>query len=189
MYPQPCRYWSACTTGKPPQMGGIPHDTYGMTTRSVHQFVLGALEKAGLHEEDVTKLQTGGPDGDLGSNEIKISKDKTIGIVDGSGVLFDPNGLNRDALEEMVEKRCMVKKFDQRALSPDGMFVSVDDKEKVLPDGTIIESGLAFRNEFHFHPLGKADLFVPCGGRPEAINGMNVHRLIDADGGNDHQFK
>jgi hypothetical protein len=32
-------------------------------------------------------VQTGGPDGDLGSNEIKISKDKTIGVVDGSGVL------------------------------------------------------------------------------------------------------
>jgi glutamate dehydrogenase len=28
----------------------------------------------------MTKMQTGGPDGDLGSNEIKISKDKTIGI-------------------------------------------------------------------------------------------------------------
>lgn len=35
-------------------------------------------------------VQTGGPDGDLGSNEIKISKDKTIAIVDGSGVLYDP---------------------------------------------------------------------------------------------------
>jgi glutamate dehydrogenase len=29
----------------------------------------------------MTKLQTGGPDGDLGSNEIKISKDKTIGTL------------------------------------------------------------------------------------------------------------
>jgi hypothetical protein len=27
-------------------------------------------------------MQTGGPDGDLGSNEIKISKDKTIGESD-----------------------------------------------------------------------------------------------------------
>lgn len=60
---------------------------YGMTTRSVHQYVLGILEKEGIKEETATKLQTGGPDGDLGSNEIKISKDKTIGIVDGSGVL------------------------------------------------------------------------------------------------------
>jgi glutamate dehydrogenase len=41
--------------------------------------------KLGLEESAVTKLQTGGPDGDLGSNEIKISKDKTIAIVDGSG--------------------------------------------------------------------------------------------------------
>jgi len=31
-------------------------------------------------ESNCTKLQTGGPDGDLGSNEIKISTDKTIGI-------------------------------------------------------------------------------------------------------------
>lgn len=58
-----------------------------MTTRSVHQYVLGIYRKLGLKEENCTKMQTGGPDGDLGSNEIKISKDKTIGIVDGSGVL------------------------------------------------------------------------------------------------------
>ena len=54
--------------------GGIPHDKYGMTTRGVHQYVLGALEKMGLKEELVTKCQTGGPDGDLGSHEIFISK-------------------------------------------------------------------------------------------------------------------
>jgi len=181
------RFWSAATTGKPPQMGGIPHDTYGMTTRSVHEFVLGALEKAGLDERDVTKLQTGGPDGDLGSNEILISKDKTIGIVDGSGVVFDPNGLHRDELERLAEERVMAEHFDRSALSSDGAFVSVEDKNVALPDGTVVESGLAFRNEFHFNPLAKADLFVPCGGRPEAINAMNVHRLINSDG--DHQFK
>jgi len=31
----------------------------------------------------------------LGSNEIKISKDQTIAIVDGSGVLYDPKGLQK----------------------------------------------------------------------------------------------
>jgi len=62
-------------------MGGIPHDTYGMTTRSVHQYVLGIYRKLGLKEEEVKKFQTGGPDGDLGSNEIKISFDKTIGFL------------------------------------------------------------------------------------------------------------
>jgi NAD-specific glutamate dehydrogenase len=43
----------------------------------------------GMDESAVTKLQTGGPDGDLGSNEILVSHDKTIAIVDGSGVLCD----------------------------------------------------------------------------------------------------
>jgi len=52
-------YWKAFTTGKPPSLGGIPHDAYGMTTRSVHQFVLGLLEKQGIQEEDVRKLQIG----------------------------------------------------------------------------------------------------------------------------------
>ena len=67
-------FWNSFTTGKSPSLGGIPHDTYGMTTRSVHQYVLGILNKLGLDESQIKKLQTGGPDGDLGSNEIKISK-------------------------------------------------------------------------------------------------------------------
>jgi glutamate dehydrogenase len=43
------------------------------------------LKKRQQREEDCTKVQIGGPDGDLGSNEILISKDKTIAIVDKSG--------------------------------------------------------------------------------------------------------
>src|SRR5690606_17789293 len=61
-------YWRAFTTGKPPSLGGVPHDTFGMTTRSVHSYVLNCLKKCNLPEENCTKVQTGGPDGDLGSN-------------------------------------------------------------------------------------------------------------------------
>ncbi len=71
------RYWTGFTTGKSVSLGGIPHDLYGMTTRGVHEYVLGIMKKLNIKEESVFKLQTGGPDGDLGSNEIKISKDKT----------------------------------------------------------------------------------------------------------------
>lgn len=175
-------YHKACTTGKPPQMGGIPHDVYGMTTRSVHQFVVGLLAHLNIPEETVTKLQTGGPDGDLGSNEILMSKDKTIGIVDGSGTVFDPNGLDRTELARLADERLMVGAFDTSKLSSDGAFVSVDDENVTLPDGSLVESGLIFRNEFHFHPLAQADLFVPCGGRPEAVNANNVHRMFDDAG-------
>ncbi|KAJ3410477.1 NAD-dependent glutamate dehydrogenase [Chytridiales sp. JEL 0842] len=175
-------FWKAFTTGKSQSLGGIPHDLFGMTTRSVHQYVLGIYRKLGIREESVTKMQTGGPDGDLGSNEIKISKDKTIGIVDGSGVLYDPEGINREELLRLATHRLMISNFDQSKLGKMGFRVLVDESNVRLPNGTIVESGLKFRNEFHLDPLSTADIFVPCGGRPEAVDLTNVHMLMHPDG-------
>ena len=67
-------FWQSFTTGKSSKLGGVPHDTYGMTTRSVRAFVTGLMERHELAEEECTKVMTGGPDGDLGSNEILMSK-------------------------------------------------------------------------------------------------------------------
>lgn len=33
--------WKSITTGKSTQLGGIPHDVYGMTTRSVRMYTKG----------------------------------------------------------------------------------------------------------------------------------------------------
>jgi len=176
------KFWKAFSTGKSPEKGGIPHDAYGMTTHSIHEFVLGTLAKLGLEEEGITKAQTGGPDGDLGSNEILVSKDRTVCIVDGSGVLYDPNGLNREELRALAKRRTMVENFDRSKLSPGGFFVHVNDRNVTLPDGTEVKSGTEFRNTFHLHPMLKADLFVPCGGRPNSINIGNWRQLLDKDG-------
>jgi glutamate dehydrogenase len=175
-------FWKAFTTGKSQAIGGIPHDIFGMTTRSVHQYVLGIYRKLGLKEENVTKLQTGGPDGDLGSNEIKISKDITIAIVDGSGVLYDPSGIDRTELLRLADNRLMIIHFDQRKLKKGGFRILCDENNITLPDGTRVDSGVVFRNEFHLHPLVACDVFVPCGGRPEAVDLGNVERLLNADG-------
>ncbi|KAJ3101712.1 NAD-dependent glutamate dehydrogenase [Phlyctochytrium planicorne] len=175
-------FWKAFTTGKSQSLGGIPHDLYGMTTRSVHQYVLGIYRKLGIKEENCTKFQTGGPDGDLGSNEVKISKDKTIGIVDGSGVLYDPEGINREELLRLATQRLMVINFNTAKLGKNGFRILIDENNVKLPDGTIVENGLKFRNEFHLDPLSSADVFVPCGGRPEAVDLTNVHNLYHADG-------
>ncbi|KAF9123510.1 NAD-dependent glutamate dehydrogenase, partial [Linnemannia schmuckeri] len=180
-------FWKAFTTGKSQSLGGIPHDTYGMTTRSVHQYVLGIYRKLGLKEENVAKLQTGGPDGDLGSNEIKISKDKTCGIVDGSGVLYDSEGIDRTELARLAENRLMISNFDISKLSPKGFRVLVDEVNVKLPSGEIIDDGLSFRNNFHLNPMVKTEVFVPCGGRPESVDLQNVGRLLDAD--NHPRFK
>eukprot|EP00475_Leptophrys_vorax_P042699 TRINITY_DN80529_c0_g1_i1.p1 TRINITY_DN80529_c0_g1~~TRINITY_DN80529_c0_g1_i1.p1 ORF type:complete len:1051 (-),score=314.16 TRINITY_DN80529_c0_g1_i1:41-3064(-) len=175
-------FWNAFTTGKSTSLGGIPHDMFGMTTRSIHQYVLGVLEKLGLDEGQVSKFQTGGPDGDLGSNEIKISHDKTIGVVDGGGVLYDPHGIDRDELTRLANARQLTRLFDKNKLSKEGFYVDVEDRERVLPSGEVIANGLFFRNNFHLLKYSSADLFVPCGGRPEAVNANNFEAMLDERG-------
>jgi glutamate dehydrogenase len=175
-------FWKAFTTGKAPELGGVPHDLYGMTTRGVHEYVLGILKRLGLEEQALSKIQTGGPDGDLGSNEILISRDRTIGIIDGSGVLYDPQGLDRRELTRLAEARMPAERYERGRLSERGFFVSVNDREVRLPDGAVVPNGEDFRNKFHLHPLARADLFVPCGGRPAAVNITNWTHLLDERG-------
>ena len=176
------KFWQSFATGKYLPEGGIPHDVYGMTTNSVHEYVLGILRKLGLREETILKVQTGGPDGDLGSNEILISRDKTTCIIDGSGVLFDPDGLDRQEMKELAGKRQMIENFQRSRLGPRGFLVRVNDSNITLPDGTRVQDGLDFRNTFHLHPMLKADLFVPCGGRPNSITIQNWKQLLDDNG-------
>jgi len=175
-------YWKAFSTGKPVTMGGIPHDLYGMTTNSVHQYVLEILKKVGKKESAITKVMTGGPDGDLGSNEILISKDKILAIIDGSGVLYDPKGIQREELKRLAKNRQMVEKFPKNLVSSKGFLVTIKEQDVLLPDGEKVLSGLEFRNTFHLHPKFKADLFVPCGGRPASVNINNWTQYIDTKG-------
>ena len=66
-------WWKSFTTGKSAELlGGVPHDVYGMTSLSVRQYVLGIYKQLGLREKDITKVQTGGPDGDLGSSTLSF---------------------------------------------------------------------------------------------------------------------
>ena len=175
-------FWKAFTTGKPVSMGGIPHDLYGMTTSSVHEYVIRSLDKLGLKEEKMTKVMTGGPDGDLGSNEILISKDKILAVIDGSGVLYDAEGLSRKELVRLARARKMVEHFNTKLLSPRGFLVTVKENDIILPDGEKVENGLEFRNTFHLNPRFKADIFVPCGGRPSSITINNWTRWINDNG-------
>jgi glutamate dehydrogenase len=175
-------HWKAITTGKSVKLGGIPHDTYGMTTCSVHTYVVGLLDMLGEREEAITKFQTGGPDGDLGSNQILVSKDMTIGIVDGSGVLYDPVGLNRAELTRLAKRRLPVKHFSRAFLGTSAFLVTIDDTDVVLPDGSKWHTGAELRDNFIFTEYATADLFVPCGGRPNTVTRDNVKKIFHPDG-------
>lgn len=178
-------WWKSFLTGKSPQIGGIPHDVYGMTSLSVRSYVNEIYKKLNIDNSKIRKFQTGGPDGDLGSNEILLSRqEQYVGIVDGSGVLADPNGLNKAELLRLAKERKMIEHYDRSLLSKDGYVVLVDDQDITLPNGQIITSGIAFRNTFHYKLkdyFGEngVDLYVPCGGRPAAIDTNNVNELIN----------
>ncbi|KAL3425596.1 NAD-specific glutamate dehydrogenase [Phlyctema vagabunda] len=171
-------WWKSFFTGKSPKLGGIPHDAYGMTTLSVREFVKGIYRKMELDPSKVKKMQTGGPDGDLGSNEILLSNEKYTSIVDGSGVLVDPNGINHDELVRLAKNRVMISSFDASKLSKDGYRVLVDENNVRLPTGEIVSNGTTFRNTYHLRDNGFTDSFVPCGGRPESIDLSSVSKLI-----------
>jgi glutamate dehydrogenase len=171
-------WWKSFFTGKSPKLGGIPHDRYGMTTLSVREFVLGIYRKLNLDPSKVRKLQTGGPDGDLGSNEILLSNEKYVSIVDGSGVLVDPNGLDHAELLRLAKNRQMINNYDASKLSPQGYRVLVDDTNVRLPSGDLVYNGTTFRNTFHLRSDIAYDTFVPCGGRPESIDLSSANKLI-----------
>ncbi|RYP71719.1 hypothetical protein DL771_004670 [Monosporascus sp. 5C6A] len=171
-------WWKSFFTGKSPKLGGIPHDKYGMTTLSVREYVKGIYRKLNLDPAKVRKMQTGGPDGDLGSNEILLSNEKYTAVVDGSGVLVDPNGIDKDELIRLAKNRVMISQFDSSKLSRDGYRVLCDDSNVKLPTGEVVGNGTAFRNTYHLRDTGFTDCFVPCGGRPESIDLVSVNKLI-----------
>ncbi|KAK4232077.1 Glutamate/Leucine/Phenylalanine/Valine dehydrogenase-domain-containing protein [Podospora fimiseda] len=171
-------WWKSFFTGKSPKLGGIPHDKFGMTTLSVREYVKGIYRKLNLDESTVRKMQTGGPDGDLGSNEILLGNEKYTSVVDGSGVLVDPNGINKDELRRLAKNRQMIVHFDLSKLSKDGYRVLCEDSNITLPTGEVINNGTAFRNTYHLRDSGLTDIFVPCGGRPESIDLVSASKLI-----------
>ncbi|ODV87255.1 hypothetical protein CANARDRAFT_194948 [[Candida] arabinofermentans NRRL YB-2248] len=182
--------WKAFFTGKSPSIGGIPHDEYGMTSLSVRAYTESIYKKLGIDDwSQITKLQMAGGDGDLGSNEIKLSGDETyVGLVDGFGVIVDEDGIDKTELIRLANERKGNDQFDRSKLGPKGYAIMIEDVDVKLPNGDIIPSGINFRNNFHLtlqktYPPNFLKLFVPCGGRPNSLNATNVYNLIDSKTG------
>ena len=82
----------------------------------------------------------------------------------------------------LARARLECSHFDASKLGAGAFFVSVDARDVRLPDGTAVENGTLFRNAFHLSDYAQCDVFVPCGGRPEAISAGNVHMAFRDDG-------
>ena len=67
------------------------------------------------------------------ADEILLSSDKTIAVIDGSGVLADPAGIDRQELIRLAKGRQPVKHFNRSKLSKDGYLVNIEDQDVKLP--------------------------------------------------------
>lgn len=156
---------------------GINHKEYGVTSEGVTVFLEVALNAVGINPrmKPFTVKITGGPDGDVAGNEIKImhreygQNARIIGIADGSGVGEDPEGLNHEELLRLVKAELPISFFDRSKLGPKGRIVSLTE-----PDG------VRLRNTLHNRLV--ADAFLPCGGRPNAINIRNWKEYLLPNG-------
>lgn len=157
---------------------GINHKEYGVTSEGVNVYLDVALRQ--IIRKDPTKepftiKMTGGPDGDVGGNEINIlireygENAKIVGIADHSGCAEDPDGLNHDELLRLFHETLCISNFDQSKLSPSGVLHTVDTEE-----------GVKARNTMHNRL--EADAFVPCGGRPNTIDITNYKHFLKEDG-------
>ncbi|TMW67939.1 hypothetical protein Poli38472_007611 [Pythium oligandrum] len=156
---------------------GINHKVYGVTSEGVAVFADVALRSQNIDpkKQPFTVKITGGTDGDVAGNVIKIlhreygSNVRVVGICDGTGVVENPDGLDMDELLRLVEHSLPLSDYDQSKVGANGVFHGVDNPE-----------GIRARNSLHNRV--KSDLFIPAGGRPNTINENNWHEYLDADG-------
>lgn len=181
---------------------GINHKEYGVTSRGVMKFSEIALKEHGIdiHRDVFTVKITGGTNGDVAGNAMRLlleccPKAKITSIAAGAGALYDPKGVDRRELKRILLKGDVVD-FGSKALHPGGFILFRRERQKkglrdlhkkIIRTGSGVEEQWISSDEFHrqFDDLifsVPADLFLPCGGRPETIDSSNWHRFFADDG-------
>ena len=157
---------------------GINHKEFGVTSEGVNVYLDVALRqvlKIDPKKESFTVKITGGPDGDVAGNELKIlareygDNAKVVGMADGAGCAEDPNGLAWDELLRLVDENLPIDHFNPSKLGEGGVVHTVNTEE-----------GVKARNSMHNRV--QANAFVPAGGRPNTINVHNYKQFLNPDG-------
>jgi len=171
-YPIPAAFMSS----KP--LAGINHKEYGVTSEGVAVFLDVALRQNGINpdKEQFSVKITGGPDGDVAGNLMRIlfrdygSNVKIVGVADGSGCAEDPAGLSHSEMMRLFKEGLPIGDLDTSTLGSQGRMLLADSEE-----------GIRMRNSMHNRVL--ADVFVPGGGRPSTIHAENWENFLDSKTG------
>jgi len=182
---------------------GINHKEYGVTSTGVMAFAEIAMREVlgiDIRKAPFSVKLTGGPNGDVAGNAMHLLLERCPGVaiklvIDGTGVLYDPAGLDHAALGKIV-LRADAEGFDPAALHPGGFVLYRNQRRAdgmrqlhrrmdMTADGP--KESWVTLDEFHelFDNLVftvPADLFIPAGGRPETIDASNCEKFLLPDG-------
>lgn len=181
---------------------GVNHKEYGVTSFGACQFLHQTIKFLGITGDFSVKL-TGGPDGDVAGNMILLLKKhyptraKLLVITDGSGTCYDPVGFDLAELEKMFHKVQMLASYPPEMLHEGGWILSLKTTRQVSSltkevlmykkvNGKVVEEWISSNAAFHLFGTNAhttdADIFLPCGGRPRALNMTNMNDFLGADG-------
>lgn len=181
---------------------GINHKEYGVTSTGVVKFAEIAMNEMGIdiRKDPYSVKFTGGPNGDVAGNAMRLLLERSPQvriklILDGTGAIFDPDGMDRQELQRLVLSHDL-DAFAPERLHPGGFILYRRQKrteglrelfKRVVCTGAEIEEQWVTLDEFH-REFGNllfsvpTDLFIPAGGRPETIDRDNWARFFREDG-------
>jgi len=181
---------------------GINHKEYGVTSLGVTKFAEVTMKALGIdmHSDEFSVKITGGPNGDVAGNCMRLllercPKVRIKLIIDGSGALYDPEGLDHQALSAVILQSDL-DAYDSSTLHEGGFLLYRNEtrkdgmrilhKKAMMQKGTLEEKWVSndkFYKVFNSLPFSvKTDLFIPAGGRPETIDLDNHKQYFDGQG-------
>ena len=150
-----------------------------------------------------TVKMTGGPDGDVAGNQIhnlyRFYPDtaKLIALTDVSGTIYDPKGLDLAICTRLFREEKSIRFYPPEKLSSGGFLLDRETRREPTSyisqtlcwrnnEGKLVEDWLSgnemnslYRNNVH---QTKADIFIPCGGRPRTLRDTNYKDFLDKQG-------
>ncbi len=184
---------------------GVNHKEYGVTSLGVNVYMQEVLNYLEIDPkvDPFTIKMTGGPDGDVAGNQILNlythfrKTAKLLALIDGSGTIFDPNGLDLGVLVKLFQEGKPISFYPPKKLSNGGFLLDTSKKKQTSSYATRTlcykKEGSSLKEEWlsgsdmnhllrHNVHQTISDIFIPAGGRPRTLNETNYQDFLDEKG-------
>ena len=185
---------------------GINHKEFGVTSYGVHTYLKVVLKELGFLNKNTirsfTVKMSGGPDGDVAGNQIVNLKNdypehaKITALTDGTGTIYDPEGLCLDTLVKMFHRCEGIHHYPPKLLHTGGFLLDIRSEEKVdhkvlftiykKNTSKTVKSKITGHKANHLYRTNvhqtQADIFIPAGGRPRTLHKDNINEFFTTSG-------